>query len=134
MLFIEPSDIMSLSSSSTLVSTDDWLNAASHRRTIYGLKGTSSVSDDRVEEIIRKVQSFAPSAYNSQPIRYTLVTGAKHQQFWDAVSRAAEPHLKGISEQVWEGMQGFLQSHKAAYGSVRIHYSFNLKYGEVDFL
>lgn len=110
---------MSRLTDSTFVSTDDWLNAASHRRTVYGLKGTSSIPDDRVEEIIKKVQSFAPSAYNSQPIRFTLVTGESHKRFWDTVLQAAEPILKSVSEQVWNGMQGFLQTHKAAYGSVR---------------
>lgn len=105
---------------SGLVSTDDWLSAAKHRRTVYGLKGTSAVPDSRVENIVKEVLSFAPSSYNTQPVRITLVTGEKHKQFWDIVIAAAEPVLKGAGEQVWSTMSGIFQAHKGAYGSVCI--------------
>lgn len=100
------------------VSTNDWLAAAKYRRTVYGLKGTSKVSDSRVQEIVEEVLAFAPTSYNTQPVRITLVTGEKHTQFWDIVINTAEPILKGAGEAVWEKMSGILQSHKASYGSV----------------
>ncbi|KAM0437904.1 hypothetical protein ACHAPT_002269 [Fusarium lateritium] len=103
---------------SGLVSADQWLAAAKHRRTVYGLKGTSAVSDSRVEEILQQVLSFAPSSYNTQPVRITLVTGEKHKQFWDTIIAAAEPILKGAGEEVWNTMNGLFQAHKGAYGSV----------------
>ncbi|CAM1508704.1 Fc.00g055520.m01.CDS01 [Cosmosporella sp. VM-42] len=103
---------------SGLVTTDQWLAAAKHRRTVYGLKGTSSVPDSRVEEIVQQVLSFAPSSYNTQPVRVTIVTGEKHKQLWDIIIAAAEPILKGAGEQVWTAMSGVFQAHKAAYGSV----------------
>ncbi|TVY76330.1 putative nitroreductase HBN1 [Fusarium oxysporum f. sp. cubense] len=104
--------------SSPTIGGDVCLNAASHRRSIYGIIANSSVSDARVQEIIRKVQSFAPSAFNSQPIRYTLVTGDKHNQMWDAIIEAAEPILKAAGERICTAMQKSLQGHHAAYGSV----------------
>ncbi|KAK8914941.1 putative nitroreductase HBN1 [Metarhizium anisopliae] len=100
------------------VSADQWLAAASHRRSVYPLKGTSSVSDARVKEIIEKVLSFAPSSYNTQPVRITLITGPKHKQFWDTIIAAAEPVLKGISEDVWNAMSPKFQLFKSAYGSI----------------
>ncbi|KAK7408311.1 hypothetical protein QQX98_009513 [Neonectria punicea] len=103
---------------SNVITADQWLGAAKHRRTVYGLKGTSSVPDSRVQEILQQVLSFAPSSYNTQPVRITLVTGEKHKQFWDAIIAAAEPILKGAGEQVWTMMSGMFQAHKAAYGSV----------------
>lgn len=105
---------------SGLITTDQWLAAAKHRRTVYGLKGTSSVPDSRVEEIIQQVLSFAPSSYNTQPVRITLVTGEKHKQLWDTIIAEAEPILKGAGEGVWATLSGVFQAHKAAYGSVRI--------------
>lgn len=104
--------------SAARVSTDQWLAAAKYRRTVYGLKGTSSVSDDRVEEIVKEVLSFAPSSYNTQPVRISIVLGEKHKQFWDIVLKEAEPLLKAAGEAVWAQMSGMLQGHKAAYGSV----------------
>jgi hypothetical protein len=102
------------------ITTDQWLAAASHRRTVYPLKGTSSVSDDRVKEIIEKVLSFAPSSYNTQPVRITLVTGQKHKQFWDAILNAAEPVFKAISEDLWTTMSPRFEMFKASYGSVSL--------------
>ncbi|KAM3560109.1 hypothetical protein MY1884_000829 [Beauveria asiatica] len=100
------------------VSTNDWLAAAKYRRSVYGLKNTSKVPDSRVKEIVQNVLAFAPSSYNTQPVRVSLVTGQKHTQFWDIVINTAEPILKGAGAEVWEKMSGILQSHKASYGSV----------------
>jgi predicted oxidoreductase (fatty acid repression mutant protein) len=102
------------------VSTDQWLAAAKYRRTVYGLKGTSAVSDKRVEQIVSEVLSFAPSSYNTQPVRITLVTGEKHKQLWDVIIKTAEPILKGAGEGVWATLSGIFESHKASYGSVGI--------------
>lgn len=100
------------------VSADQWLAAAKHRRTVYGLKGTSAVSDKRVEEIVSEVLSFSPSSYNTQPVRITLVTGEKHKQLWDIIIKTSEPILKGAGEAVWATLSGVFESHKASYGSV----------------
>jgi predicted oxidoreductase (fatty acid repression mutant protein) len=104
--------------SPTSVSADQWLAAAKHRRTVYGLKSSSAVSDKRVEQIVSEVLSFSPSSYNTQPVRITIVTGEKHKQLWDAIIKTAEPILKGAGEGVWTSMSGIFQAHKGAYGSV----------------
>lgn len=100
------------------ISTDQFLAAAKHRRTVYGLKKQSTVSDNRVREIIEQVLSFAPSSYNTQPLRVVLATGDKHTALWDAIIAAAEPILKGAGAGAWEKMSGVFQMHKGAYGSV----------------
>lgn len=102
-----------------IISTDEWLVAAKHRRSIYTLAGTSSASDSRIEEILRQILSFSPSSYNTQPIRLTLITGEKHKQFWDTIIKTAEPTLKGIGEGIWSTMGELMKGQKAAYGSVR---------------
>ena len=103
---------------SKIASTDDWLAAAAYRRTIYELKDTASVQDSRIQNILQQVLSFAPSSYNTQPVRITLVTGERHKLLWDTIISAAKPVLKDLPE---EGLQAFsakLQSHKQARGSV----------------
>lgn len=101
-----------------LVSADQFLAAAKHRRTVYGLKNTSAVSDKRVQDILEEVLSFSPSSYNTQPLRVVHVTGAKHAALWDAIIAAAEPVLKGAGEEVWNKMSGVFQMHKGAYGTI----------------
>ncbi|KIM98476.1 hypothetical protein OIDMADRAFT_167278 [Oidiodendron maius Zn] len=100
----------------TAYNTDQWLAAAKYRRTIYGLKDTSPVPDSRIEEIIKEVLSFAPSSYNTQPGRITLVLGQKHKDLWDDIITVAEPILKGFG--VWDKMGPTFQAFRNAYGSV----------------
>lgn len=101
------------------MSADQWLAAASERRTVYAVKGTSKVSDKRVTEIAEKILSFSPSSYNSQPGRISLAFGDKHKDVWNTVLEHAEPILKGAGEEVWKTMKGMFEMHKAGYGSVR---------------
>ncbi|RSL52538.1 hypothetical protein CEP54_010849 [Fusarium duplospermum] len=100
------------------ITADQFLAAGKHRRTVYGLKDTSPVSDDRIENIITEVLSFSPSSYNTQPGRITLVLGEKHKQLWDVVIEAAEPILKEAGPGVWDAMGPRFQAFKNAYGSV----------------
>lgn len=100
------------------VSTDQWLEAASVRRTVHGVKGTSKVSDARVTEIAAKILDFTPSPYNAQFLRNQLVVGDKHKQLWSVILEAAEEALNPAGQEVWGRMKGFLEMHKAAYGSV----------------
>ncbi|KAF4966330.1 hypothetical protein FSARC_5958 [Fusarium sarcochroum] len=103
--------------SSPKVTTDQWLAAAKYRRTVYGLKDTSHITDSRIEEIVREVISFAPSSYNTQPGRYALVLGEKHKQVWDVVVEHAAPMLKAAGPHVWAAMEPRFQRFKNAYGS-----------------
>ncbi|KAL4865183.1 hypothetical protein BDV12DRAFT_155056 [Aspergillus spectabilis] len=100
------------------ITAAQWLEAAAYRRSVHNLAGTSGVSDERVEEIISKVLSFAPSSYNTQPVRISLAFGEKHKQLWDVILQTAEPVLKGINPDIWERLGPFLESHRAAYGSI----------------
>lgn len=100
------------------LTADQFLTAAKHRRTVYGLKSTSIVSDDRVTKIVEEVLSIAPSSYNTQPDRVTLVFGEKHKQFWDVVLQEAEKHFSAHAPDAWEGIKGFFGMHKGAYGTV----------------
>ncbi|KAK2594960.1 putative nitroreductase [Conoideocrella luteorostrata] len=100
------------------VSATQWLAAAKHRRSVYPLKNTSAVSDDRAAEIIKEVLSFSPSSYNTQPVRISLVVGDKQKELWDLVAKEAEPVLKGAGEEVWKLMSGHFQLFGAAHGSV----------------
>ncbi|KAM0512808.1 hypothetical protein ACHAPE_008441 [Trichoderma viride] len=100
------------------ITTDQWLAGAKYRRSIYGLKGTSHVSDERIKEIVENVLSFTPSAWNCQHARLTLVLGEKHTQLWDVVQKEAEPVLKGISEDLWKLMGPRIQGFRNAYGSI----------------
>ncbi|ERF73754.1 hypothetical protein EPUS_01008 [Endocarpon pusillum Z07020] len=100
------------------VTADQWLEAAAYRRSVHGLAGTSKVSDKRVEEIVAKVLDFAPSSYNTQPVRISLAFGEKHKELWSIILEKAEPILERINPELWKKLRTLFQSHQAAYGSV----------------
>ena len=104
------------------ITTNQWLEAASQRRSVRALGGTSKVSDERVGEIVAKVLSFAPSAYNTQPVRISLAFGEKHKELWSIILKEAEPILKSINPGLWQKLGPVFEGHKAAYGSVRYHF------------
>jgi uncharacterized protein len=101
------------------ITTDQFLAAAKHRRTVYGLKASSPIPDSRIEEIIKEVLSFAPSSYNTQSARITLVLGEKHKQFWDIIIKETEDILKSAG--AWDAMYPRFQAFQNAYGSVSYH-------------
>ncbi|KAL4802416.1 Nitroreductase-like protein [Aspergillus unguis] len=100
------------------ITTDQWLEAAAYRRSVRALGGTSKVSDERVHEIVSKVLSFAPSSYNTQPVRISLAFGEKHKELWSIILNEAEPILKSINPGLWQKLGPMFEGHKAAYGSV----------------
>ncbi|KAK8081105.1 nitroreductase family protein [Apiospora hydei] len=102
-----------------LVTTDQFLAAAKYRRSVYALKNTSPVPDERIEQVVQEVLSFAPSSYNTQPVRITLVLGEKHAQLFDEIIAAAQPFLTQVAgEETWKKMSGLFQGLRGAYGSV----------------
>ncbi|KAM0121614.1 hypothetical protein ACP6JC_001785 [Aspergillus fumigatus] len=81
------------------VTAEQWLEAAAYRRTVYGLAGTSKVSDKR-------------------PVRVSLAFGAKHKELWSIIIKVAEPVLTSMNPDLWARFGPILEAHKAAYGSV----------------
>lgn len=104
------------------ITTDQWLEAAAYRRSVRALGGTSKVSDERVHDIVAKVLSFAPSSYNTQPVRISLAFGKKHEELWSIILRESEPILKSINPGLWQKLGPLFEGHKAAYGSVCYHF------------
>ncbi|KAK6827296.1 hypothetical protein PG987_010637 [Apiospora arundinis] len=92
------------------ITTDQFLQAAKYRRSVYAIKASSPVPDERIEQVVQEVLSFAPSSYNTQPVRVTLVLGDKHTKLFDEIIAAAEPFLtQAAGEEVWKKMNGLFQ-------------------------
>jgi predicted oxidoreductase (fatty acid repression mutant protein) len=89
------------------ISTDEYIKAITHRRTIYGLNDTSPVSNERIVEIVKGVMNTTPSSYNTQPGRIVLLLGAPHKKLWDIVSEIALPLIKThAGEEMEKAMAG----------------------------
>jgi len=103
------------------VKTSTYLEAVKHRRTVYGVTDTISVSDDRIIEIVNEVIQTLPSSWNMQSTRILVTLGKEHKKFWDAVMAAAKPFvLNQQGEEDWKRNEDRFKSFRAAYGTVRV--------------
>ena len=90
-------------------------DAAEHRISAYNLTKKSTVSDDRIKEIVSSAIKHSPSAFNVQSARAVILLGSDHEKLWDigdAQVKAAMP------EQAYNGLKPRIAGFKAAYGSV----------------
>lgn len=104
------------------ISTEDYLKAIEHRRTVYGTssKLPDGVDDERIIAIIKRVVITSPSSYNTQPGRYTILLGAPHKKLWDLVLELGVPLVKqhagdGPAEKMTQMWTNFKEN---CYGSV----------------
>ncbi|KAJ7607946.1 Nitroreductase-like protein [Roridomyces roridus] len=70
-----------------------YLEAITVRRSNYALTSKSSVSDEKLQDIIKHTVKHCPSPFNSQASRVILVTGATHIKLWEAVIAALLPRM-----------------------------------------
>jgi len=94
-----------------------FLETIRNRRTYYGLRKESPISDTQIQEIIREVILHVPSAFNSQSSRILLLVKAEHDKLWDI----AKEVLRGVvpAEQ-FASTEQKIDSFKAGYGTVRL--------------
>ena len=61
----------------------DFYAVLKNRRTIYAISKQTTVSDEKIEEIIEKAVKHTPSAFNSQSARVVVLFGQQHNILWD---------------------------------------------------
>ena len=59
--------------------------AMEHRRSRYALDANTTVSDERIEEIVGECLVQTPSAFNSQTARVVALFGESHAKLWSIV-------------------------------------------------
>ncbi|CCH58310.1 hypothetical protein TBLA_0A05170 [Henningerozyma blattae CBS 6284] len=66
------------------------LKPIAQRRTIYALKPVlpSNVTLKDIQSIVQEIVKETPSAFNSQPNRAVIITGATKTKVWDSVVKA----------------------------------------------
>lgn len=104
---------------SQLISADQFLDAAAHRRTIYALTDKPPVSVERVQELAEKVLKSTPSAFNSQTSRIHVIVGDEHKRLWSVIVSVAKPYfISTAGEATWKHFEPIFAGFAAAYGTV----------------
>lgn len=88
------------------------------RRSVYSLTNESTISDDRLEDLITEVIKHTPSSFNSQTTRIVVVLKEENQKLWDIGLEVARAQ---ISPELFDKMyKSRLTASRAAYGTVSI--------------
>jgi predicted oxidoreductase (fatty acid repression mutant protein) len=67
--------------------TSTLLELVKTRRTYYGLKAESPISDDAIESIVQNSVLHVPSSFNTQTSRVVLLLKEEHKKVWDMCLR-----------------------------------------------
>lgn len=105
--------------------TSTLLELVKNRRTYYGLKGESPISDDAIERIVQDSVLHVPSSFNTQTSRVVLLLKEEHQKVWDIAIKAIEGLVAAghVPKESFEtSTKPKLESFRAAYGTVRSYF------------
>ncbi len=102
--------------SPTRASTNAFLAATEHRRSVYTLTNKSTISDTRLQYIINTSIKNAPSAFNVQSARAVILLKDHHEKLWDLGAATAK---KAMPEAVFNNaIAPRIAGFRAAYGTV----------------
>lgn len=94
---------------------NDFLNAVQNRRTIYAISNETTITDTRLEELLKTAINHTPSAFNSQSSRIVLLLGEEHKKLWNITLKK----LKAIiPPENFTATQEKIESFAAGYGTV----------------
>jgi predicted oxidoreductase (fatty acid repression mutant protein) len=93
----------------------DFYSAIKNRRTFYGISKESTVSDDRIHQIINQAVTVAPTAFNSQSERVILLLGEQHNKLWDITMEALR---KVVPKESFPQTEKKVNSFRNGYGSI----------------
>lgn len=93
----------------------DFYSGIKNRRSIYGISSESTISDERLQEIIKEAILHVPSAFNSQSSRVILLLGDKHHKLWDITMESLR---KVVPAEKFAKTEEKINSFKAGYGTI----------------
>lgn len=73
----------------------NFVEALKNRRSRYNIEAKSLISDQEIEDIIKTVLMYVPSAFNSQTTRMVLLLGENHLKLWSIVKETLRELMKG---------------------------------------
>ena len=86
------------------------------RRTYYGISNETTVSDERIQEMIEHAVKYVPSAFNSQSARVVLLLGQHHTKLWDITKEALRKIVPATSFKATEDKISL--SFQSGYGTI----------------
>lgn len=95
--------------------TKKFMEAVQGRRTFYQISKESTVTDERVEELIAEAVTHGPSAFNSQGGRVVVLFNKHHDKLWTLTK---ETLRKLVPADNFAPTEAKIDSFKNGYGTV----------------
>ncbi len=93
----------------------EFYTALKNRRTIYNLSKKSTISDEKILEIIDDAVLHTPSPFNSQSARVVLLLNKHSDKFWSIVK---ETLRKIVPAEAFQSTNDKIDSFAAGYGTI----------------
>lgn len=97
------------------LSAQNLFELAETRRSVYSLTNKSTISDDRIKEIVDLAVKHAPSPFNTQSARAFILLKKDHEKLWDMADAILK---RSIPEQMYQALAPSVAGYRAGYGSV----------------
>ena len=94
---------------------NDFLSSVAKRRSYYGIKSESPISDERLKSLIEEAVKHTPSAMNSQSTRVVVLLKEQHHKLWELTRESLR--LVVPMEQ-FKATNDKIDSFKSGYGTV----------------
>lgn len=96
-------------------SVDELFEAAKLRCSVYTLTNKSTISDERIKEIVESAVKHAPSSFNVQSARAVILLKKEHEKLWDVGDAMIK---RSMPDQAYQMLAPRVAGFRAAYGSV----------------
>ncbi|OBZ14507.1 nitroreductase [Bacillus sp. FJAT-27264] len=93
----------------------NFFEAVKGRRSVYAISKESTISDEKIKEIVEEAVLHSPSSFNSQSARAVVLLGENHDKLWNIAEDALR---KIVPADQFEATAQRLGAFKAGYGSV----------------
>lgn len=93
----------------------DFYTSMEQRRSIYGICKETTISNERINELVKHAVKHVPSAFNSQSSRAVVLLGENHNKLWDIVM---ETLRKIVPDNKFGATEEKINSFRDGYGTV----------------
>jgi len=93
----------------------EFYDAIKTRRTRYGIDSSATISDSKIERIVRDAVKYAPSAFHSQSSRAILLLGVNHSKLWSIVKEILRTK---VAAENFHTTEAKIDSFAAGHGTI----------------
>lgn len=93
----------------------DFMSVIKSRRSVYGITKESTISDDKLKEIIEEALKNVPSAFHSQSAKVVLLLGEHQDKLWEITKDTLR---KVVPEGQFGSTEEKLNGFQSGYGTI----------------